>query len=207
MLGRVQLEQSLDEERQPGQVGLVDRIRATEHAHLPEDEHGSRVDDRLPREEVGRLVALAAARPRVDAEVGEQAVLGRDAGQHPGLEPFRPRLPHGRVARGAEDARMPVERDAHREAATHRRHDLLDHGFVDPPPLGARLVQVVECSRPRIEPPDDAGRHRLGDQEEHLVGMLDRVACLVRQLDAGADPRPDDDERARRHEPKLERDL
>ena len=63
-------------------------------------------------EEVGRLVAQAPVAAGIEAEVGEEAVLGRDGREHPGLEAERPH-PFDRSVRGRhEHAGMAVEGDA-----------------------------------------------------------------------------------------------
>src|SRR5581483_11599409 len=72
--GRVALEQRLDEQRQARRLCLAGGASAPDGADLPEEERRGRIDDPAAEQEVGRLVALAAAGGGVDAEVGEQAV-------------------------------------------------------------------------------------------------------------------------------------
>ena len=64
---------------------------AADDADLPEDERRPGLDRRPPLEELRRLVALPAVRRRVDAEVCDEAVLGRDAREHLGGEALRTR--------------------------------------------------------------------------------------------------------------------
>ena len=49
---------------------------------------------------------------RIDLQVGEQAILGRDRGQHPGGEAFGTRLPDRLMGRVGKHAGMPVDRQA-----------------------------------------------------------------------------------------------
>ena len=62
-----------------------------------------------PDQEIAGFVALAAGGSGIDAKIGNQAVLRRDPGQHPGAEPFGTETPDRLMAGPSEDARMPVE--------------------------------------------------------------------------------------------------
>jgi hypothetical protein len=55
---------------------------------------------------------------------------------------------------------------------------------------------VVERARSRVDLDEDAGVHRLGEEVEGDVGVLECAARFRRELDAHADSRPDDGERA-----------
>src|SRR6185369_9852282 len=126
--------------------------------------------------------ALAAARSGIDAEVGEQAVLRRDARQHPRLMALRPRLGNRVVRRLHENAGMAVERRAHPFALAHWGEDALGH-------LGVRLravttlaVAVVEGLCARVELAQPFLSHTVVHEKEQLLGRLHGRQGLLSHL-------------------------
>ena len=89
----------------------------------------------LEQQQLGRLEALAAGVRRIDPEVGEQARLRRDPGQHARLESLLARASDRRVRRVHEHARVPVEGCADVVPAPNALEQLVDDGRI-------RLVAV-----------------------------------------------------------------
>ena len=109
MLRPVPPAQIVDEQRHPRGVS-VGRVRdVSDRAGLPDEERDGGIDRARVEEQLRGLVALAAGARRVDAEVGEQARLGRDSGQHARVEPLLARAADRVVRRLDEDAGMTVE--------------------------------------------------------------------------------------------------
>jgi hypothetical protein len=88
-----------------------------------------------------------------------------------------------------------VEGGADRASARQRSDDVVDDVFVDldPGPSGAVVPCERERPRPRVgEPGSPDG---VGEEVADLVGLVERVSRLGREVDAEADARPDDGER------------
>src|SRR5439155_14383171 len=140
-----------------------------------------------------------AAGRRIDAEIGDEAVLGRDPGQHSRAEPFGPETPDRLVAGPGEDAGMPVQDGADVEPLPDARDDLVDDRAVDLAPVLAVLVERCERARLRIRSLDPRGGHRIVDEVESFVRLLDGKPRLCGQVRGCLDPRADDGERAAGH--------
>jgi len=147
VVGGVQLEEPLFENAQAFTVRLGNRAPLADCGHLPQDERGGRLHRSAENQKVGRLIGLKPPDPRVDPEVGKQAVRGRDRGKHGRGEPFPSGSSHGLVAEVREDAGMAVENGTDASTLTHRCEDRLDDLVVD---LGANPSRrVVRMERPR----------------------------------------------------------
>src|SRR5690606_274741 len=84
---RIPLKENLDEER--GTVRPVPRPAAAilaDHPDLPEDQRRAGIEVPVLEQETGRFVTLAPALGRVETDLGEEQVLGRDGGVHRGRE-------------------------------------------------------------------------------------------------------------------------
>src|SRR3546814_1325653 len=88
----------------PSRAGTPHRA-ITGHADLPQHQVGRRIDAAAVEHELAGFVVLATDLARVDAEVGVQAVLGRDASFHLCFETFGARLGDGLVRNSGEHAR------------------------------------------------------------------------------------------------------
>ena len=196
MLGRIELAQDLRQRLQPARVGVEVPVELPDPVHLPEHEPGRRVGTEAVEEEAGRLPALPAVFARVDAQIGEEAVLGGDGWEHPSLESLLARAPH-RLMRGFHvHAGMAVEDGADALALAHRPKDLLDHLLVDPPPGHAGAVVGRERARVSVQRREPGRRGRVAGDVQHLVRELDLVPRLDRELETEPDPRADDREGA-----------
>ena len=130
----------------------------------------------------------------IDAEVGNEAVLGGDAGKHLGVESLGAGAAD-RIVRGQdEDARVAVERRADALPGPHGLEDRLGHALVGRAVRGAFLVEAVERPCPRVQCLDPDRRDGIGHEVEHLFGRGDRGAGFERDP-CEADARADDDER------------
>lgn len=142
-------------------------------------------------QEVGRLVALAAARAGVESDVGDQAVLGRDAGEHRGVDALGAGAPDRLVRRQHEDAGMAVHRDAHAPPRARRREHPLDHLLVRVAARLAGRVRVVERLGVGLQLAQPAFGGGVLDDEEELVRRFDRGERLGRHLSRDAEARAD----------------
>src|SRR3546814_2435591 len=80
MVHRIVLRQPFDQQAAMGRPRTETSHRAiTGHADLPQHQVGRRIDAAAVEHELAGFVVLATDLARVDAEVGVQAVLGRDA--------------------------------------------------------------------------------------------------------------------------------
>ena len=190
MLGRVELEQALDQERQASHARRRVEAPFADEADLPQDHDRAGVDRPPPNEEVGRLVALGAGGSRIDAEVGNEAVLGRDPGQHSRAETFGSETPDRLVAGPGEDAGMPVQNCADIDLVPDPRNDLVDDPGVDLAPVLALLVERRQRARLAICPLDPGGARRVVDEVESFVSLLDRQPALRSQMRGCLDPVP-----------------
>lgn len=194
MVGRVDLAQPRHHDRHRRQViGRALVVPVGQHADLPQHHRGRRVDHPAVQQEIGRLVALAALGRRIDAQIGEQAVLGRDAGQHHRAIARRPRPADGFVAGIGEDPGVAVEGAHHQLAGPDRGKDLRHHLGIGLHPV---LAVGIEAGQRRgalgVELPDQALRHRVADDVIDHVGGLDPGHGLDGHLAHGADSGADD---------------
>ena len=163
-------------------------VRDADAADLPEQERARRVVPAVPDEEIGRFEALAAPLAGVEAEVGDQAVLGGDAGEHDRLVAPGARAPD-RLVRGLhEDSGMAVERGAHGPSRAHGREHALDHRLVARGARTARRVAVGERLGARVEALQPAVGDDVLDEVEELLRVLDRRLRLGRDLPGDAQP-------------------
>jgi hypothetical protein len=190
---RVDRAEELDEASERGGDRLRRMRRAADDADLPEHERGPRLHYRLALEEPRGLVALTAGGCGIDAEIGEETVLGGDSRQHARLEPFAPGLLDGLMRRQCEDAGVAIEGRADPPARTDRRQDQLDHPRVRLPQLSALDVAVRERARLRVQALHQLGGDGIRDEVQNLVRGSNRRLCLARQP-GDADPGADDDE-------------
>ena len=101
------------------------------------------------------------------------------------------------MRREHEDPRVAVEGGAHAASRADGRQDRLDHVLVRDPAGNAFLVEPGERPRLRAQLEERRVGDRVGNEVEHVLGGRDRRARLQRDA-READPRADDDERARR---------
>ena len=142
VVGRVQLEQPLDEDGEPGRLRLRRRRVAADRAHLPEDERRGRVDDAPADEEVGRLVAS-----------GSPAAPDRSRGRRTGSPRRRPPAASG-------PGNPPLEPGGPPRATERRR-----------PPGGRRRRRRPACPRgPRPGSPRSSRRRRARDRRRRGSG-------------------------------------
>src|SRR4051812_40639509 len=103
------------------------------------------------------------------------------------------------MTRPREDPGMPVQDRADLEPLLDARDDLVDDRPVDLPSVEAFLVEGDERAAIRVRALDPGGRHRIVDEVESLVRLLDRKPRLRGQVRGSLDPRTDDGERAGWH--------
>jgi hypothetical protein len=198
MRPRVRPPQHVHERAQPlGSAGdALDGARLSQHPHLPEQQLARRIEPPSMQQKVGRLEILDAVIARIDAEIGEQAPVCRDAGQHAGGKATPPQDSDRAVRCLDKDAGVAVERRAHIRAAPHRRDQ-------QPRDLGVRLlailvvrVQTGQRLRGRIQPADPELGRRFRYEKEHSIGALQARHGLQRHLADAGDAGADDDEGA-----------
>ena len=196
MLGRIELAEHLRQRLEAARVGFEVPVELPDPVHLPEHEPGRRVGTEAVEEEAGRLPALPAPLARVDAQIGDEAVLGGDGREHARFESLLARASH-RLVRGFHvDAGVAVEDGADALALAHRPEDLLDHLLVDPPPGYTGAVQRRERACAPVQRFEPGRGDRVGDDVQHLVRDLDLVPGLDSELETELNPGADDDEGA-----------
>src|SRR6266508_2446009 len=109
----------LGQHRKPGDAWLHPSSSQSDTRDLPKDQRGARVESPPEQQKVGRFEALASPDPRVDTEVSEQTVLGRDAGEHTRLEALLASSLDRLVRWSDEHPRVPVEHRAYDEPSTN----------------------------------------------------------------------------------------
>src|SRR5260221_2829700 len=143
-------------------------IEAPDHADLPEHEAHRGIDSALAQEKIGGFVALQAIRTGVDAEVRDQACIGRDAREHRGLESLVARELHSRVRRHGEHARVSVENEADPPAAAHLGEDAFCHGRIRAQAVLADRGEVMQRLRPAVQPTDGSPPELIGEERSPL---------------------------------------
>src|SRR5215831_2931842 len=101
-------------------------MELTDHANLPEDERARRVGTPSLNQEVRRLQTLIADRRRVDAEICDEAVFGRDPREHRRVKAFGARAADRLVRHINEHAGMSIEHGTDVRAAAYLRQDAID---------------------------------------------------------------------------------
>ena len=193
------LEERLDEHRKPGRLCGRGRGDAAHCADLPQNEGGGPIDTSAVDEEVGRLVALATKPRRVDAEVGEEAVLRRDARKHARHVALGSRHSDRLVRRGDEDARVAVEGCDDVLALADVAEDLLRHGLIRLGAALAEFVKIMEGTRLGVQSLENRLHPRFGDERQDDVRCLQQQPRFTRQMRAQPNARADDGQRAGRH--------
>src|SRR5919198_4369289 len=147
VFGWIELQEALDEERQAPHARNPLVAPLADEADLPQDQERAGVDRPAAHEEVRRLVALAAADRRIEAQIGDEAVRSRDPGQHPRAEAVGAQTPDRLVSGPREHAGMPVQHEADIESLSDAADDLLDDREVDLPSVLALLVERRKRTR------------------------------------------------------------
>jgi len=199
VVARVDLGEALDEDVHVVEPRLGNRIRIADHGDLPQQQSARCVDRRGAEEKVRRVKARAAGRRRVDAEIGEHAILRRDGGEHPSVVPLGARASDRLVGRPDVDARMAVESRYHAKPLANRHEHALDDPLVDRLARFTDVVLRAQAGRSRMEAEQPLLCQRVSAKVQQLIRRVDCRACLRRQVHAHADPGADHGQRAARH--------
>src|SRR5262245_24782570 len=92
--------------------------RVAEAADLPQKDVAVWVDAACVHEEIRSLEGLAS-NDRINTEIGKQAVLSRNRGQHARLVPFGSSTANRFVCGRHKNARMPINSETHFLSCTH----------------------------------------------------------------------------------------
>jgi hypothetical protein len=203
----VEASQVIDEHLQLRSRGeAIHDAELTEAAQLPQNQRRRRIELARVGQEVGRLVALPSL-VRIDAEVGEQAVLRRHARKHCRGKPFFPASLDRFVSGIDEYPRMTVEDHAQTDPRPDAIEDLLDHFRVDHKSVFAlavaALVHPEECPRVGIQLFDPLISRRAHEKVQNLVGLFDGRSRLRGGLRSEPDARTDDRQTPASHRNSL----
>jgi len=123
----------------------------------------------------------------VRTQVGEQAVGGGDARQHPGRQPLGAEPPDRFVGGVDEHAGVAVEHRTDAPAGAHRFHQGIDHPAVGLQTVAPLPVMHRQRHRAGVAPFQPTGGDPVADGVAHQIRRLDAAPRLEGQLGDGPD--------------------